>query len=167
MKQLRDLFGYLLGLVLFVGVMPALMWLASGKPELLTEVVVRTVIAWFMMLCGLLLSIWTIVYMKLQGKGNPMDAFGHEVAPRTQHLMTDGPYRINRNPMLTGTLIYLAGFAIWLWSWQALITWLLFFAIMFIQVHSEERRLQRDFGKEYEEYCKNVPRYIPHLTSWE
>jgi protein-S-isoprenylcysteine O-methyltransferase Ste14 len=40
--------------------------------------------------------------MKLRGKGNPMDAFGHEVAPRTQHLMTDGPYRLNRNPMLTG-----------------------------------------------------------------
>ena len=61
--------------------------------------------------------------------------------------------------MLTGTLIYLAGFAIWLWSWQALITWLLFFAIMFIQVHSEERRLQRDFGKEYDAYRRHTRRF--------
>ena len=37
------------------------------------------------MLGGLTLSVWTIAYMKLRGKGNPMDAFGHEVAPRTQH----------------------------------------------------------------------------------
>ena len=97
--------------------------------------------------------------MKLRGKGNPMDAFGHEVAPRTQNLMTDGPYRINRNPMLTGTLIYLAGFAIWLWSWQALIVWILFFAIMFIQVLSEERRLHRDFGNEYDAYCCHTRRF--------
>ena len=45
--------------------------------------------------------------------------------------------------------------------------WILFFAIMFIQVLSEERRLRRDFGKEYDEYCKNVPRYIPRLTPWK
>jgi protein-S-isoprenylcysteine O-methyltransferase Ste14 len=97
--------------------------------------------------------------MKRRGKGNPMDAFGHEVAPRTQHLMTDGPYRLNRNPMLTGTLVYLAGFALWLWSWQALIVWILFFAIMFIQVLSEERRLHRDFGDEYDAYCRHTRRF--------
>ena len=88
-----------------------------------------------------------------------MDAFGHEVAPRTQHLMTDGPYRINRNPMLTGTLIYLIGFALWLWAWQAIIVWILFFAIMFIQVLSEERRLHRDFGNEYDAYCHHTRRF--------
>ena len=121
MKQLRDLLGYILGLLLFVGLMPTLMWLASGMPALWTGSENRYIIALLLMLIGLALSIWTIVYMKLRGKGNPMDAFGHEVAPRTQHLMTDGPYRINRNPMLTGTLIYLVGFAIWLWHWQAVI----------------------------------------------
>ena len=106
MKQLRDIFGYILGLVLFVVLMPTLMWLASEKPDFWSELTAKDYVAWGVMLCGLLLSIWTIVYMKLRGKGNPMDAFGHEVAPRTQHLMTDGPYSLNRNPMLTGTLIY-------------------------------------------------------------
>ena len=126
MKQLRDILGYILGLVLFVGLMPTLMWLASGRPEFWFEDGGKAIIAWGVMLCGLLLSIWTIVYMKLRGKGNPMDAFGHEVAPRTQHLMTDGPYRLNRNPMLTGTLVYLIGFALWLFTWQAVVVWLLF-----------------------------------------
>ena len=158
-KAIRDIFGYLLGLVLFVGLMPTLMWLASGRPAFWAEVAVKDMVAWGLMLCGLLLSVWTIVYMKLRGKGNPMDAFGHEVAPRTQHLMTDGPYRINRNPMLTGTLIYLIGFALWLCTWQALIVWILFFAIMFIQVLSEERRLRRDFGNEYDAYCRHTRRF--------
>ena len=118
MKQLRDILGYFLGFVLFVGLMPTLMWLASGRP-----------------------------------------AFWSEVAPRTQHLMTDGPYRLNRNPMLTGTLVYLIGFGLWLYSWQAVIVWLLFFAIMFIQVLSEERRLHRDFGNEYDVYCRHTRRF--------
>ena len=159
MKHFRNLLGYLLGLLLFVGLMPALMWLASGRPMFWSEVSSKDIIAWVLMLCGLMLSIWTIVYMKLRGKGNPMDAFGHEVGSRTQHLMTDGPYRINRNPMLTGTLFYLAGFAIWLWTWQALIVCLLFFAIMFVQVLTEERRLRCDFGNEYDSYCRHTRRF--------
>ena len=159
MKQFKNILGYLLGLVLFVGLMPTLMWLASGRPEFWSEDGGKAIIASGMMLCGLLLSIWTIVYMKLRGKGNPMDAFGHEVAPRTQHLMTDGPYRLNRNPMLTGTLIYLAGFAIWLWTWQAVAIWFLFFGIMYVQVRSEERRLHRDFGNEYDAYCRHTRRF--------
>lgn len=154
MKLLREIVGYVLGGVLFVGLIPTLMWLASGMPDLLPIDIARGGVAIAIMLAGLALSIWTIIYMKRRGKGNPMDAFGHEVAPRTSHLMTDGPYRINRNPMLTGTLIYLAGIAIVLWSWQAWLVLVIFFAVMMVQVLSEERRLRRDFGKEYEEFCK-------------
>ena len=83
----------------------------------------------------------------------------HVVVPRTQHLMTDGPYRINRNPMLTGTLIYLIGFALWLCTWQAVAIWALFLANMFIQVLSEERRLHLDFGKEDDAYCRHTRRF--------
>ena len=159
MKLLREIFGYLLGGLLFVAAMPTLMWIASGKPEAGPVNIVRACIAVLLMLGGLALSIWTIVYMKKQGKGNPMDAFGHEVAPRTQHLMTEGPYRLNRNPMLSGTLIYLAGVAVWLWRWQAWLVLAVFFAIMLVQVLSEERRLHRDFGEEYDTYCRHTRRF--------
>ena len=79
MKQLRDILGYFLGFVLFVGLMPTLMWLASGRPAFWSEVATKDVVAWGLMLCGLLLSIWTIVYMKRRGNGNPM------------HKTTDAP----------------------------------------------------------------------------
>ena len=159
MKLLRELLGYVLGGVLFVGLMPAVMWLATGMPALEHIGALRASITGVLMIGGLSLSVWTIIYMKRQGKGNPMDAFGHEVAPRTQHLMVAGPYRINRNPMLTGTLTYLAGAVVWLWSWQAVVVWVAFFCIMFVQVLSEEKRLRRDFGSEYEEYCKHSRRF--------
>ena len=159
MKLLRELLGYVLGGVLFVGLMPAVMWLATGMPALEHIGALRASISGVLMIGGLSLSVWSIVYMKRQGKGNPMDAFGHEVAPRTRHLMVAGPYRINRNPMLTGTLTYLAGATVWLWSWQAVVVWVAFFCIMFVQVLSEERRLRRDFGSEYDEYCKHSRRF--------
>ncbi len=159
MKRLRDFFGYLLGGVLFVMFIPTIMWLASGMPALWPVSVARGVSAAVLMLGGLVLSVWTIVYMRSRGKGNPMDAFGHEVAPRTQHLMVEGPYKLNRNPMLTGTLIYLVGAAVWLWSWQACAVFVAFFAIMMVQVLSEEKRLRRDFGEEYEEYSRHSRRF--------
>ncbi len=159
MKKLREFIGYLLGGLLFVALMPTVMWLASGRPDIWPVSTTKMIVAIFLMLGGLSLSIWTIIYMKQRGKGNPMDAFGHEVAPRTKHLMTDGPYRLNRNPMLTGTLTYLAGVMVWLWTWQALLVWVIFFAIMLIQVISEERRLRRDFGKEYTDYCRRTRRF--------
>ncbi len=145
--------------MLFVGLMPTVMWLASGKPALNAITLNRAVFADALIFVGLALSVWTIIYMKRKGKGNPMDAFGHDVAPRTIHLMTDGPYRINRNPMLTGTLVYLAGVAVWLWHWQGWAVLIVFFAIMLFQVFSEERRLHRDFGAEYEAYRRRTRRF--------
>ncbi|MBR6903899.1 MAG: isoprenylcysteine carboxylmethyltransferase family protein, partial [Bacteroidales bacterium] len=120
-------------------------------------------IAIFCIIDGLFLSIWAIVYMRRVGDGNPMDAFGHEVAPRTKHLMTDGPYRLSRNPMLTGIFVYLIGCCICLWTWQSLVVFLVFVAIMLVQVRTEEERLRRDFGEEYEEYCKKVGRFFPKI----
>ena len=34
MKRVRDFFGYLLGGILFVALIPTIMWLASGMPAL-------------------------------------------------------------------------------------------------------------------------------------
>lgn len=159
MQNMRNALGYLLGFLLFVVGIPALMWWASGTPALWPVPAARCIVATLLMIGGLSLSVWTIVYMKKRGKGNPMDAFGHEVAPRTQHLMTDGPYRFNRNPMLTGTLTYLAGAAMWLWRWPAAVVWAAFLAVMLVQVISEEKRLRKDFGQEYEDYCKHTRRF--------
>ena len=160
MKKFRELAGYALGGIMFVVLLPTIMWLVSDMPNMAAHIGVwRAAATGVLMLGGLSLSVWTIVYMKTRGKGNPLDAFGKEIGPRTQHLMTGGPYRLNRNPMLTGTLCYLAGFVVWLWTWQAVLVWGIFFAIMFVQVLTEEKRLRKDFGEEYEDYCKRTRRF--------
>ena len=161
MKKPKEILGYALGGLMFVLLIPTLMWWASGMPNLLAVPMARMVIAIVLAVLGLSLSVWSIVYMRHKGDGNPMDAFGHEVAPRTKHLMTDGPYRLSRNPMLTGSFVYYAGVCVWLWSWQALLVFIAFIFIMLLQVRSEEKLLRRDFGKEYEAYCRRTGRFWP------
>ena len=156
----RNLIGYLIGMILFVILIPLIMWKLSGEVHPKT---VQWVCFGVMVLIGVSLSIWSIVYMKNVGKGNPVDAFNHEVAPRTVNLMTDGPYRICRNPMLLGVFIYYIGIIICLGTWQSAAVFAVYFAILMIQVKREEERLRQDFGEAYEEYCRTTSKLIPHI----
>ena len=165
MQKLRETIGYALGGTMFVLLIPTLMWWGSGTPDFGTIPVLRKVVAIVFAVLGLSLSVWSIVYMRRKGDGNPMDAFGHEVAPRTKHLMTEGPYRLSRNPMLTGSFVYYAGVCLCLWTWQALLVFGAFIVIMLLQVRSEEKRLRRDFGEEYEAYCRRTGRFWPFPLS--
>jgi protein-S-isoprenylcysteine O-methyltransferase Ste14 len=148
-----NIIGYLLGLLIFVIGIPALMWLVSGRPwPYYPDSMWQFIISVLLAVCGLTLSIYSIVYMRIVGKGNPFDAFGHEVAPRTKRLMTSGPYRLCRNPMLVGIYIYDVGILVWLWSVLPVIIFLIEVILLTLQVHSEEKRLTQDFGQEYLDY---------------
>ena len=157
----RDFIGYLLGLVIFVIGIPFLMYLASGWPHLSHVGIVQGVLLIAMSIVGIGLSIWSIAYMKNVGRGNPFDAFNHEVAPRTSFLMTDGPYGICRNPMLLGIFIYHMGVIIALLSFGALAVFILEAIIMNVQVRKEEQRLKKDFGEEYQQYMEHSYRFLP------
>ncbi len=156
----RNLFGYILGFILFMVLIPALMyWVAGG----VSPGRVKMIFFILMSAAGIGLSVWSIVYMKHTGKGNPMDAFNHEIAPRTSELMTEGPYSLCRNPMLLGVLIYYTGIIILLNSWRAVAVFAVFCIVMIVQVKKEEKRLEADFGEEYIKYKRNVKRLIPHI----
>ena len=158
--MIKQILGYFLGFAIFIVGIPALMWFVAGAPSLADLPVGRLYIAGVVSILGLALSIWSIVYMKRIGKGNPFDAMGHEVAPRTKHLMTDGPYRHSRNPMLSGTYLYYIGILIALWSWWALLVFTVVAAVMMLQVLSEEKRLEADFGEEYLAYKRTTGRFF-------
>lgn len=159
--MIRDVIGYVLGLVIFIIGIPFVMYLASGSPSLAQITLVQWIILILLAVAGVGLSIWSIVYMKNVGKGNPFDAFNHEVAPRTSSLMTDGPYGICRNPMLLGVFVYHFGVLMALLSFGAAIIFILEIFIMTVQVKKEEQRLINDFGDEYLEYAKHVKRFLP------
>ena len=157
---MKQFIGYFLGFAIFIAGIPTLMWWVAGMPTMTDIPVMRLYLAILVALIGLSLSVWSIVYMKRVGKGNPFDAMGHEVAPRTKHLMTDGPYGFSRNPMLAGTYLYYIGVQIALWSWWALAVFVAVAALMTLQVRSEEKRLEADFGQEYLDYKNKVRRFF-------
>jgi len=162
MHSFKDSVGYLLGLLIFVLGIPTLMWLVSGRPfPYVPESVLRCVLAAWLAIDGLVLSIWSIVHMRRVGKGNPFDAYGHEVAPRTKVLMTDGPYRICRNPMLLGIYLYDFAWLIYLWTWWPVAIFLVQAILLTLQVRSEEKRLAKDFGEAYLSYKQRTGRYLP------
>lgn len=157
----RDFIGYLLGLVIFIIGMPYVMFLAAGSPNWTDVGSIQWLILIILAVIGVGLSIWSIVYMRNVGKGNPFDAFNHEVAPRTSSLMTDGPYGVCRNPMLLGVFIYHIGVLFAFLSVGAFLIFMIEVIIMDIQVKKEEQRLRKDFGKNYEDYVKSTNRFLP------
>ena len=159
----RDIVGYLLGLVIFIIGIPFIMYLASGSPNLAEMGLIKWILLIVFAIVGIGLSVWAIVYMKNVGGGNPFDAFNHEVAPRTNSLMTDGPYGICRNPMLLGVFIYHIGVLIAILSIGVLLVFIIEVLIMNVQVKKEEQRLKEDFGRDYEDYVGNSNRFFPKL----
>lgn len=160
MLKMRDTLGYILGFLIFVVGVPALMWLVSGRPFPWAPSWPWVILAAILMVIGLTMSIWSIVHMRKVGQGNPFDAYNHEVAPRTKHLMTDGPYGFSRNPMLLGIYIYNLGVLLWLHCWWPFAVFAVEIILLSLQVRSEEKRLEADFGDEYRDYKQRVPRYF-------
>lgn len=82
-------------------------------------------------------------------------------------FVASGPYRFVRNPMISGVIFMLCGEALVLLS-RSHAVWAAFcIALNLIYIPIvEEPQLRRRFGASYEEYCRNVPRFIPRLTPW-
>jgi len=86
-------------------------------------------------------------------------------------LSTGGPFAYIRNPLYLGNIMIYAGTALFAggpWVFPLFIIALLYFSIQYgLIISLEEKVLLNIFGKQYEEYCSNVPRLIPRLTPWK
>ncbi len=110
------------------------------------------------MASGSFLYVFSILHF-LKVKGTPVP-----LSPPPK-LVTSGPYRYARNPMLTGIFIQLFGCAVLLNSMSLFF----FFTPLFILANIwelkkiEEPELAKRLGKEYIEYKKRVPMFFPLL----
>jgi protein-S-isoprenylcysteine O-methyltransferase Ste14 len=76
-------------------------------------------------------------------------------------LVTNGPFRISRNPMYTGMVAACVGAALWSGSaWPLLVLPLSVRATVRWVVEPEEDYLQRRFGAEYDRYRQRVRRWL-------
>jgi protein-S-isoprenylcysteine O-methyltransferase Ste14 len=96
----------------------------------------------------------------LRGKGTPAP-----FDPPTK-LVVEGPYRVVRNPMYWSVACVILGEALAFRSLALAEMACAFFAFaaLFVMIF-EEPILRREFGTEYEAYCRRVPRWIPRFRS--
>ena len=96
-----------------------------------------------------------------QGLGTPAPIFP------TRHLVVSGLFQYVRNPMYVAVLSLILGQGLLCGSIRVLeygiAVWVGFF--LFVVIY-EEPTLRNNYGNEYEEFCANVPRWIPRLRPW-
>jgi protein-S-isoprenylcysteine O-methyltransferase Ste14 len=97
------------------------------------------------------------------GRGTPVP-----IAP-PQQLVVVGFYRYVRNPMYVGFAVGWIG--LWVVFGQANPAVIATVAAATLGVHLfvvfyEEPTLRGKFGEDYEDYCRNVSRWWPHLRAW-
>lgn len=106
------------------------------------------------------LAIWLVCLdaFSRRGRGTPLPLD----AP--QHLVSDGPFGVIRNPIIAAELMVIWGEALWFASagfagYAVLVT----LVAHWIVVRVEEPELRERFGESYQAYCRKVPRWIPGL----
>jgi protein-S-isoprenylcysteine O-methyltransferase Ste14 len=133
----------------------------ESEPQLGPIRYVATLVGSVAFLLGLTLFVSTVLHFARIGRGTlaPWDP--------TRVLVVKGVYRYVRNPMISGVLFLLLSEVLLTCSPRVL-AWLgLFLVINVIYIPLvEEPGLARRFGERYLEYRRNVPRWVPRLTSW-
>ncbi|HEU5049588.1 MAG TPA: isoprenylcysteine carboxylmethyltransferase family protein [Gemmatimonadales bacterium] len=158
---LRHLLAVLLLPVVVAVVAPILLrtapgdshWTLDGVPRFLARASGAGLIG-----IGVALFAWCVALFARVGRGTlaPWDP--------TRRLVAVGPYRLTRNPMITGVALALAGQALF-WGSRRIALWAAGFVLVnhayFLLL--EEPGLRRRFGSEYETYQTGVPRWLPRI----
>ncbi|MDR1236518.1 MAG: isoprenylcysteine carboxylmethyltransferase family protein [Holosporaceae bacterium] len=120
------------------------------------------IIGAFLLIIGLLLAARTMRLFEKVGKGTaaPWDP--------PKKLVVTGPYCYVRNPMITSVLTMLIAESLLLGSWHIFGWFVTFFLGNTVYFpFFEEKDLEKRFGKDYLQYKRNVPRWIPRLSAWK
>jgi protein-S-isoprenylcysteine O-methyltransferase Ste14 len=157
------------GSAVFFGAAPGVVaglvpWLLTGwewPPASTTSLIVRGCLAAVAVLSGLVVLIGAFVRFVREGLGTPAP-----VAP-TDRLVVGGIFRFVRNPMYLAVVTILLGQSLLFASTILLIYTLLVWAAMAAFVRGyEEPILGARYGRQYEDYRRNVRAWWPRLTPW-
>ena len=159
---MKNLFGYFVGVLLFLVFFPALMYAVAVNFVVPVDSLIVSTVGAIFVLIGAVCMVWSNIDMVKIGRGCPTDGFNIALGERTKKLIVQGPYKYTRNPMLFGTFVFYVGLALLFNSYSALIVPIVFISYMVWHVKKfEEPRLYNDFKDEYVEYKKRTPLLFP------
>ena len=105
---------------------------------------------------GLLIGVAAVVRMhQAHTTTSPMDP------GKASRLVTDGVFRISRNPIYLSATLLMIGLALALGNlWFVVLAFVAGFTTGKVAIRSEEKRLALRFGKKYHDYAKRVRRWL-------
>lgn len=115
-------------------------------------------IALTLLVTGVAIYAWCVWDFAVGGRGTPA------LIDAPKKLVARGLYRFTRNPMYTGVLTVILGWAV-LFRAVDLAIYALIVGTGFhlFVVFYEERHLRRVFGSEYDSYCARADRWFPRV----
>jgi len=137
-------------------------WIAQRDPHTVSLGWPLQTLGILLIASGALVLLDSFARFALQGLGTPAPVFP------TRTLVVSGLYRYVRNPMYVAVVAVILGQSLLRGSTRvlayAIVVWLGFH--LFVLLY-EEPTLRATHGDSYEEFCRNVPRWIPRLTPWQ
>ena len=170
MKIIRHILGLVVGVGFHGVIVPYLIIHANraidrylGLPEIGAGAL-RVPLGVFLLSVGLLFIAWANIFLALRGRGGPLH-YGDlvTISPKTERLVTTGPYRYTRNPMIFGVISAYLAIPIFQGSPTGLFLYVVLClpgAFLYI-IYVEERWLERDFRDEFIQYKNAVSMLIP------
>ena len=164
MRRILAILGSALFLVIAPGIVAGYMpWRMSrwhaGAPLLGTSSF--RLVGVLLIVAGISVLLDSFARFALQGLGTPAPIFP------TRHLVVSGLFRYVRNPMYIAVVSLTLGQGLFFGSARILeygiAIWVGFY--LFVLIY-EEPTLRKSYGPEYEEFCANVPRWIPRVRPW-
>lgn len=135
-------------LLLSAGVSWALRWPGPALPH-------HEPIGMAVFFAGWILPVWAFRRFRLAGTElDPISETNHT-------FVTDGPFRLTRNPMYLGLTVATLGMAVWVGAWPMLAAPVaVFLTANFVHIPFEEAKMRRQFGAEFDDYVRRVRRWL-------
>jgi protein-S-isoprenylcysteine O-methyltransferase Ste14 len=105
---------------------------------------------------GLAFSVWARVHL-----GSNWSA--RVTVKRDHTLIRTGPYALVRHPIYTGLLVAIAGTALLVGEWRAVLGFVFFAVSFYVKLRREEEWMSEVFGAEYAAYRSEVAAIIPFV----
>lgn len=160
----KRIIAMLLAGVLFLYLLPRL--IARGGSSLDLQLglpsihfgTVNFILGTLFLVVGFYFALWSIYAQMARANGTPLP-----ILP-TQKLLTDGPFRLCRNPMTFGTIVAYTGIGIYAGTISGIGIVLCFGLLLVLYLKLlEEKELAERFGEAYLKYKQEVPFMIPRL----
>lgn len=148
----KNLFFTLLDLV--TGILLILMTLYYPSPKTPYDALI-TSFGLIIYVIGWIMAVWARHTMRANWAPAAM---GHDIE-RQHDLIMNGPFKFSRNPIYIGLIMVTLGLLITMRSFLLPLA-LIQIYFFYKSIKSEEKLLEKYFGKEYSEYKSKTPRFL-------